>query len=188
MQDAGGIFARWIDVEKLGRESKAIDIAASSSECTQLAGMLNIVEVSSFKLKGSLQRKKGSALIELNATVTSDLVQSCVVSLAPVAQKIEEVFTMCYTTDKEAIVIEEVDYVVSLEEADLPELILEGKIDVVHMAVEQIELALDPYPRAEGVEESEIAGTLRDSEKAVEADKEEVYKPFANLKDLMNKK
>ncbi|MBL4740435.1 MAG: DUF177 domain-containing protein [Sneathiella sp.] len=188
MQNAGGIFARWIDVEKLGRESKTIDIVASDSECTQMTGMLDVVEVSSFKLKGSLQRKKGSGIIELSATVTSGLVQACVVSLAPVAQKIEENFSMCYTSDKEAIVIEDTDYVVSMEESDLPELILEGKIDVVHTAVEQIALALDPYPRAEGVEESEIAGTLRDSEKAVEADTEEVYKPFANLKDLMNKK
>ncbi|MEH6403159.1 MAG: DUF177 domain-containing protein [Sneathiella sp.] len=188
MQDAGGIFARWIDVEKLGRESIVIDIEASSSECTQLAKMLDVVEVSNFKLKGSLQRKKGRDLIELSGTVAADVVQACVVSLAPVAQKIEEIFTMCYTVNKEAIVIEDEDYVVNMEEDDLPELILEGKIDVVHMAVEQIALAMNPYPRAEGVEESEIAGTLRDSEEAVEADKEEVYKPFANLKDLMNKK
>lgn len=188
MQDAGGKFARWVDVKKLGREAIVIDVEASESECTQLAKVLEIVEISGFKLKGTLQRRKSSDLVEVSATVWADVVQACVVSLSPVAQKIEEVFTMCYTFDKGAVAVDDVDYVVSMDEDDLPELILDGRIDVVHMAVEQIALALDPYPRAQGVEESEIAGTLREAEKAVEADKDEVYKPFANLKDLMNKK
>lgn len=190
MQDAGEAYTRWIDVERLGREPIVFDIVASGSEIADLLQRLDVVEISGLKASGSLSRQSDQNLIELTGSVEAEVTQSCVVSLEPVIQKIEENFTVCYTFDKEQVAIEDVDYVVNLEERDLPELIEGGRIDVVHAIVEQITLALEPYPRAEEVENTEVAKTLRKVEAEAQAEEREpeVHKPFANLKDLMNKK
>ncbi len=188
MQDAGEEFTRWINVERLGRDPIVFDISASEEECANLAQRLSIVEMLGLVVSGSLSRKSDKSLIELTGSVKADVVQSCVVSLEPVAQKIEEKFAVCYTFDKEDINVEDVDYVASLEEDDLPEFISDGRIDVVQAIVEQIALAMDPYPRADDAENTKNAGVLRDAEKEVETSEPEVHKPFANLKDLMNKK
>lgn len=188
MQDAGKEFTRWIDVERLGREPIVFDIVASDEARSNLVQRLGIVDMSSLVASGSLSRKSRKGMIELNGTLKADVTQSCVISLEPIAQKIEVKFTVCYTFEKEDIVVEESDYVASLDEKDLPELILEGRIDVVQAIAEQITLAMDPYPRAEEAEKTEVAKSLREAEKEAETREPEVHKPFANLKELMNKK
>ncbi|MBL4907618.1 MAG: DUF177 domain-containing protein [Sneathiella sp.] len=188
MQDTGEEFIRWVDVERLGREPIVFSIVASDEERANLVTRLAIVDMPTLTASGSLNRMADKSLIELTGTLEAEVTQSCVISLEPVAQKIEEKFTVCYTFDKVEANAEDADYVVSLDEKDLPELILEGRIDVVQAIVEQIALAMDPYPRAQDTENTKNASVLRDAEKAAEMREPEVHKPFANLKDLMNKK
>lgn len=190
MQDTGEDYTRWIDVVRLGRDPIVFDIIASDPEMANLAKRLGVVDIAGLKASGSLSRMSDQSMIELSGSVEAEVTQSCVISLGPVIQKIEENFTVCYTFDKEHVAIEDVDYVVNLQESDLPELIEDGRIDVVQAVIEQIALALDPYPRAEEAENTEVAKTLREVEVEAQAEESEpeVHKPFANLKDLMNKK
>lgn len=187
MQDTGSAFARWINVERLGRETLKVSLTASEEECRELADQLQIRAVNALSLNGELYRKDGTALIELKGTVTADVEQACVVSLKPVQQKIEEDFVMCYTFSKDDAFIEDVDYVVSMEEEDLPELIQDGQIDIVHAAVEQVALALDPYPRAEDIDDSLMSDYTSDQDEAEEDTGKQTQKPFAGLKDLLKK-
>jgi len=188
MQNAGADFVKWMNVQNLKRDPIAFDFTASEGERAELAKRLGIVEIASLKASGRIERQEGTKLLELNAKFETSTVQSCVVSLEPVAQKIEAEFTVCYSFDKNDAALEEAEYVVGMEESDLPEVIEEGRIDVVRAVSEQIALALDPYPRAEEAEKSGSAEILRQSEQEVEGEEREVHKPFANLKELMNKK
>lgn len=187
MQDTGSAFARWINVERLGRETLKVSLTASEEECRELADQLQIQTVNALSLNGELYRKDGTSLIELKGTVTADVEQACVVSLKPVQQKIEEDFVMCYTFSRDDAFIEDVDYVVSMEEEDLPELIQDGQIDIVHAAVEQVALALDPYPRAEDIDESLMSSYTADQDETEEDAGIQTQKPFAGLKDLLKK-
>ena len=187
MSDTGEGFARWINVERLGREPLKINIVASDEECREIAERLQIPAIHSLQMSGTVERKAGSGQIQLTASVKADAEQSCIISLAPVRQEIEEAFTMCYTFDREDTLVEDLDYVVSLEEEDLPELIEDGRIDLVQAMSEQVALVLEPYPRAEGSENSPVSDTIRDLEKEADEVDEETHKPFAGLKDLMKK-
>ncbi len=189
MQDAGAAFVKWLKVDRIKREPLTFSFTANETERADLAGRLGILELTSLEASGEVKRKGPRDLLELTGKVVADAVQACVVSLEPVPQKIEETFSICYTFSKEDIVLEETEYVVGKDEEDLPELVEGGQIDVVLALAEQIALALDPYPRAEGAEMSDdVKKHLVEPEDEVEGETEEVYKPFANLKDLLNKK
>lgn len=190
MQEAGDTYVRFVNVEKLSRDPITFTLEPTEKERADLAERLGIVAVNSLKASGELARKEKRSLIELTGRLEAETVQSCGVTLEPVTQKIEGNYTVCYTSNKADITLEDEEYVVSLEEADLPDLIEDGQVDVVQAVMEQIALALEPYPRAEGADASESAQYLSKSEEEVAADEpvEETHRPFANLKELMERK
>ncbi|MFC4270890.1 hypothetical protein GQF03_04090 [Sneathiella chungangensis] len=184
MKETGGGFARWMNVERIGREPHSFDIQATEEECAALATSLGILGLERLQASGSLVRQSSNGQIALSGRVTATAVQACVVTLEPVPETIDEEFTVFYTFDPKDLVVEDLDKVVGMDEPDLPELIVGGRINLADMIAEQIVLALDPYPRSENAPED-----LSDAEALDRAKKEQgVYQPFANLKDLMSKK
>lgn len=183
MSKTGAGFSRLINVEGLGRDPIKINIQATKEECKSLADDLGIISLSDIEMSGVLRRQQKTDKIEVSAALKAQAMQACVVTLEPVSQAIDVEFTVYYTFDKEDVVSDEVDYVVGMDEEDLPELIVNGQIDAIDIVAEQIGLALDPYPRKEN------AGPVKKAEDAGETTiKQEVHKPFANLRDLMNKR
>lgn len=185
MKDTGGDVARLINVERLGREPLKFDIQATTEECEALAKSLDILGLSDVTARGSLVRQGANGQVLLTGRLQAEAVQACVVSLDPVAQAIDEEFTVLYTFDPEDLVVEDLDKVVGLEEPDPPELIVNNRIDLLTMVMEQIALALEPYPRRadlpEPVEEEDLDLDQVKKEQGT-------HQPFANLKDLMSKK
>jgi len=188
MQNAGAEFVKWINVERIKREPITFAFTATENELADVAQRLEIVGLNFLEVSGDIHRKEGCKQLEMTATFKTEAVQSCVLTLEPVIQKIEVEFSGSYTFDKRDVTLENAEYVVSLDEDDLPEVIEGGRIDVVHAVCEQIALALDPYPRAEKAGNSGSAEILQQPDDAANGEALEVYKPFANLKDLMNKK
>ena len=185
MKEAGDGFTRSVNVERVGREPIAVDIQATEEECRVLAERLDILGVSDVRLIGNLARQAASGQIALTAKLAATAVQACIVTLEPVSQVIDEEFTVFYTFDKNDLVIEDIDKVVGMEEEDLPELIVDNRIDLADMILEQIALALDPYPRRSDLPVADLPGG---AEAETDSKSQEVYRPFANLKDLMSKK
>ena len=186
MNKAGSGFTQVINVERLGREAIRFKVSASEADLQALAQQLNILAVEDLEAAGSLQRQPKSGLIDLVATVRAIVVQACVVTLEPVPQEIEERIEVAYTFDAGDLAVEEAEYLIGSDELDAPELIVNNEIDVAAMISEHVALALDPYPRSEaGRAEQRETGDL---EQELDEEAQEVYKPFANLRDLMNKK
>lgn len=84
----------------------------------------------------------------LSGRIIADAVQSCGLTLAPVPARIDQTFRigLVEARENDASEVE-----VSLDD-DAPDLIEDGRIDLGHHAVEQLSLALDPFPRAPGAE------------------------------------
>lgn len=183
MSKTGAKFSRLINVEGLGRDPIKINIQATKEECKSLADDLGIIGLSDVVMSGVLRRQQKSDKIEVSAALKAQAVQACVVTLEPVPQAIDVEFTVYYTFDNEDVVSDEVDYVVGMDEEDLPELITNGQIDAIDIVAEQITLALDPYPRKGNSVPANEAKNVGEAEIV-----QEVHRPFANLRDLMNKK
>lgn len=188
--------AEWsyqVDVEKLSSEPKTFTFEADERQRIDLARRMAIVSVESAQAVVTLQ-KIGGGTIHAMGTVRADLTQSCVVSLAPVPDHVEDEFEGWYG-DKAASAVSfakartERDVkkgqteIEVLEESSDPESIVGGKIDIGELATQYLSLALNPYPRAEGVSPVYSAGPQDTGEGA------EIRKsPFEALKDWKEKR
>lgn len=84
----------------------------------------------------------------LTGRVRAQVTQSCGLTLAPLPATVDEAFVvrLVEAPDAQAGEVE-----VSLDD-DGPDVIENGQVDLGHHAVEQLSLALDPFPRAPGAE------------------------------------
>jgi uncharacterized metal-binding protein YceD (DUF177 family) len=105
--------------------------------------------------------------------------QTCVATLEPVDQIVDERFERCFTPVLQPAPREED---IDPEAEDPPEL-LGDSIDVGEIAAETVALALDPYPRAPGAEVGVVAAAPAGVAPLTDAD----VKPFAALAALRDK-
>jgi uncharacterized metal-binding protein YceD (DUF177 family) len=128
-------------------------IEATEHERTALAASLGIVAIDGLAAELTLVREQGG-VIRVDGRVAADIVQSCVVSLVPLAQAIDEPISLRFAEEgsraaqsppKPAAEIR-----VDPGEEDPAEVLTGTSIDLGAIVVEHLILAIDPYPRAPG--------------------------------------
>lgn len=142
-------FSRPIRADKIGREPKHRHIEANPAECAALARRLGVVELRRLVADVTLRRGVGGR-IELGGEFQAELVQLCVVSLEPVPARIAEAFSIELIEPPPDGTPEAVEALIALDAADPPEPIRDGVIDLGEAVVQQLAVAIDPYPRAPG--------------------------------------
>ena len=141
-------FSSILNVETLGDVAKRIHLDAGDTERAALAKRFELVSVE--LLTGDLiaERIKGGDLIRVRGRMAAEITQSCVVTGASVAAVIEENIDERFGPPRETL--DEVE--VRLDEADPPEPIAEGGIDLGEIISQCLGVAIDPYPRGPGAE------------------------------------
>ena len=144
-------FSRLVDFTRVGGRAEPIPVEASASETERaaIAAEFGLLQLDRLTLIGAFEpwRKDGW---RLNARLSATATQACVVSLDPVPAEVEIEIERRFTPDAEALV----DVVVgdpALDDGAAPE--VEPLLDVLDVGVlvlEELALALDPYPRADG--------------------------------------
>ena len=209
-------FSRIIRVDHVGaregEEGESLSFAADENERKMLAARLGLLALDTLEadvvatrleIEGDIRQAPSG--VRLRVKFEADVVQSCVVSLEPVAAHIAQGFEVDYLPagatrpeikpefdaegwskedgDGEAHQLSgddlsEGEVIVDVDEVDPPEILQGGEIDVGEVIAEYLSLSLDPYPRAP---EAEIAadqtGYLQNEEVAAD-------NPFAVLKKL----
>lgn len=139
----GPEFTRPIGTTRLGQDEMVIEIAATPDERAALARRFDLIALERLEACVRL-RRVGGGLIRLVAAFSAEVVQECVVTLEPVASRLEDAFTVLFGAmpgtpevmiDSEAEIIEPLD-------GDI--------IDVGETVAQQLSLVLDPFPRAPG--------------------------------------
>ena len=165
-------FTRVLDAASI-RGDHALAIEATDQECVAIARFLGILGLESLSAQFVVNRSRRGD-VELGGTFRAKLTQACVVSLVPVPQDIvEEVNRRFVPADRSASAHQQLA-VVDPDVEDPPEFYPPAGIDVGSVVLEQLALALDPYPRAPGVVLPDVA----------DAPEEEMGSPFAVLKSL----
>lgn len=155
-------FSRPLDIARLPQGEAAYDIAATAAERAALARRFGLLALDRLEAQVRLSRLAGG-LLRLSAELSADVTQACVVTLEPVAARVEDEFTLLYGAASEERAAE----VVLSGETELVEPLPGGALDIGEAVAQQLSLALDPYPRA--------AGAL------AEAPQEGLASPFAAL-------
>lgn len=159
-------FHRPFDTRRIGEPSSRETVEATTAECASIAAFLDVLSLQSLAAELEIARWSASGIAiegRLRATAT----QACVVTLEPVQQVIDEPFRRTFLPPQakaiEPKTVAEAEVVVAFDEDDPPD-DLEGPVlDLGPILVEQLALALDPYPRAPGAKLDDNATTGDDS-------------------------
>lgn len=164
-------FFRPFAVDSLGDEELVREIEAGAAECQAVARRLGLEGLSGLRARFRLGRSSTAPLIRVSGCFEADVIQLCVVSLEPVGQHLAEDFSLTFSLEP---VSTEDDLELTLADEDLPEEVLDGIIDLGEAAVQQLAIALDPYPRRP---DAEVPAALRPAENGADS-------PFAALAKL----
>lgn len=140
-------FSHIVSIEPWPDDGIIVDLSANAVELSALKNRLDLVDLHSLSASGRIE--KAATAFVLKGTIEAEIVQSCVVTLQPVASTLQTPFERHYRPRAihEKMAASE-PVTVSLDEtADID--ILDGDaIDVGEAIAEEFFLALDPYPRA----------------------------------------
>ena len=141
-------FPRPVDLARIGDTGTRMTIEANAAERAALARRFDVQAIDSLRAELELRRVRGGgAAVKLTGRVAAEVTQSCIVTLEPVKQHVEEDFEVVYSDD----VTDEQSAIGAASDIAWPEPLPEGALDVGEAVAEQLSLALDPYPRAPGV-------------------------------------
>jgi uncharacterized metal-binding protein YceD (DUF177 family) len=176
------ILSRPVEVAEVPAAGLEVDITASEQECAALAAANGLVAVHGLSAATTLTRD-GKGGISLEGRVVADIVQTCVVSLVPFEQHIDEPISVRFVAPGSAEAPKPpkagAEVVISPDQPEPPELLTGPTIDVGALAEEYFVLAIDPYPRA--------PGAVLPAE-AVDTQDEHGESPFAALAGLATKR
>jgi hypothetical protein len=175
-----------IAVDTLPDQAWRKTIVAEDQECRDLARRLGMQSVEGLEADMIVERVSGGK-IHVAGTVRGLVRQPCVVTTVETIQNIEETFESWYADKDAAISLARIRHdkmsqmmdseVPMLDEYDDPEPVLNGQIDLGELAAQYLSLAVNPYPRADGVTEEESGKILTERGVAPES-----RNPFAALK------
>ncbi|MBI2239612.1 MAG: DUF177 domain-containing protein [Magnetospirillum gryphiswaldense] len=169
-------FSRPVLVDTIPTRGMDMEIEASAAECAALAERFGINQVAELKAKAHLRAMAGGTLFKVDGHVRAVVEQTCVVTLEPVGQVIDESFMITFGAGEESDTME-LD--LSMDDDDPPEPLTDGAIDLGEVVAEHLALALDPFPRKAGARLPEIKEDAPIEEKKVS--------PFAALAGFKQK-
>ena len=148
---AASEFSRPVEISRLTGGPTAMTVEANAAECAALSRRFSLLALERLTAELKLEWI-APHLIRLEATLSGDIVQECVVTLEPVRSRVEDRFVLLYGERAEA------REVMLNQEEEVLEPIVDGRIDLGEAVAQQLSLAIDPFPRAPGATSSPLPG------------------------------
>ena len=133
---------RPVALDRIGPQGMAVEVEAKPDELPAIAARLRVLEVSSLHCAFKL-RRVGASTVEAQGLLRAGVTETCVVSLDPFSHDVQEEFAVHFVPpgteddDPDPEAIDQIPYA-------------GGAADLGEAAVEQLALALDPFPRKPG--------------------------------------
>ena len=131
-----------VALDRIGPHGATIAVDAEATELPAIAARLHVVAVASLHCAFDL-RRIGETTIEARGILRARLTETCVVSLDEFEHDVQEAFTVHFVPagseddDPDPEAIDQIPFFGS-------------SVDIGEAAVEQLALALDPFPRQPG--------------------------------------
>ncbi len=137
-------LSRPLAAERIGRSGTTMVVEANEAECAAVATRLQIPGVQSLQCRWHLHLGEGG-LIAAEGTLQAQVTQTCVITLEPFESTLSESFSVHFVLE---------DRLSGSDDPDEPdELVYDGvTLELCEATVEQVALALDPYPRSPAAE------------------------------------
>lgn len=146
-----------VEVSTIGREGVVVKLEADQRQRDAIARVFGLVAVNAFSAELRAERA-ASGVVAVSGQVRAEVVGSCVVTLEPVGQRIDEAVSARFVSAAAAPAADPLAEIEVVWDDDAPEPYSGSSIDLGAVAVEHFALALDPYPRAPGAVMPEAEG------------------------------
>lgn len=144
MSAPGQEMSRTVRLDRVPSRGLDIDVTATRAECEALARRFGLLDLPALGAEVNIRPGLGGVWT-VSGRLRADVVQVCVVSLETVAQSLDEAFELRFA----AAAVGKADVAT---DPDAPEPLEGETIDVGAIVADHLSLALDPFPRAPGVE------------------------------------
>ena len=172
-------FSYPVKVGSVSANPVTVWVEADEREREGLAKLWQVLSVEQLKAELVVNRWKKDG-IRLKGRVHAQVTQACVLTLEPVASRIDEPFEQIFVPEgsKLARIVtnEAAEMILDPDGPDLPEEFFGDTIDAGEVVAEFAAAAIDPYPRKKGVE-------FKDHIESDPNKSEDRPSPFAALKD-----
>jgi hypothetical protein len=175
---------RIVDVDRMGPNGTALEIAASDSERLALAKRFGFLGLPAFSARVTVDRRPGGQVV-VEGRLRGRLVQACILTLDPVTQDLDDTFRVVFKQDLAEERDPESGEALVSAQADAPEPLPGNLLDVGEIVAEQLSLAADPYPRKQGVKLEDVLPKPR--KEGRHGRHEPRRHPFAGLAALRDK-
>ncbi len=133
---------RPVALDRVGPRGLTLDIEAKPEELPAIAARLRVLALAGLRCAFKL-RRVGASTVEAEGVLRAQVTETCVVSLDPFDHDVQEAFTVHFVPsgaeddDPDPEAVDQIPYA-------------GGAADLGEAAVEQLALALDPFPRKPG--------------------------------------
>jgi uncharacterized metal-binding protein YceD (DUF177 family) len=139
-------FSRVFKLDELDEGEIPFDLSANEEERAALAKRFELPAIESLRASGTLKRLRGGR-VRLRAALRADVTQTCVVSLDPIDNRIEEDLEILFEPARGR----SDDSEIAFDPDSDREPLIGDSLDVGEVVAEEFALALDPYPRKPGI-------------------------------------
>jgi len=170
-------FSQPVSIKDIPAGGRRFHIEADEEDRRRLTAELGILEIAKLAADVEVRPEEGRAFV-VRGTIDADIVQADVVTLEPVAQILSEEIDMRLLPAESRAAGSKRKAEPAEAELEEPDVYRNGRIDLGAIAGEHLAMALDPYPRGEGVE---FPPHIEDGSSPAKS-------PFAVLLDLKHEK
>ena len=174
----------WIDTTKVGSNVHAVSLTVEPDMVSAVSAAIGVegIVLLEAKLDYSAWNARG---IKVSGVVEAVVDQRCIVTLEPVQNTLSEHFVQHFLPEADSREaspeIIDGEMVLEPEGDDLPDVFSNNRIDLWAVVLEQLNLAVDLFPRSDNLEmvEEEVCNPQTE---------DPTHRPFADLKTLITEK
>ncbi len=170
-------LSRPLKIDRISAGGIEEKIVATPAERAALAKRFSLLDLARFEALLNVDRE--GKMFAVTGTLVAEVTQACVVTLESVPEKVKVRLDVLFAPPH-LIKEDHEGGLTDLGEADPPEPIVGGMIDLGELAAQHLAMALNPYPRKKGAALGSIEVKSKE-ETAV------VHKPFTVLTSLKDK-
>jgi uncharacterized metal-binding protein YceD (DUF177 family) len=135
-----------IAVHEVPETGRHIDLVADEPTRAAVATLAGLSALPRLSARFDVVRR-GRDGLRVTGHVSAAVGQSCVVTLEPIENQVEEDVDLVFTPDA---AVDDGEVEVAIADEDAPEPLVGGVVDLGTLATEFLMLGIDPYPRKEG--------------------------------------
>jgi uncharacterized metal-binding protein YceD (DUF177 family) len=146
-------FSYPLKIDELNQGEQLYKLNADKDELEVLTEILQVPAVNSFSAEIRLKFQKKRGILTVWGKVSANLSLISVISLDEFDKDYTSEFSITYDTNATYDDIKEIDEDIN---CNIPDIVMNGEIDLGDIAIEQLALVLDDHPRKDGEEFSSI--------------------------------